>query len=403
MPLKVLVSGASIAGPALALWLSRYGAEVTVVERAPALRRGGQLVDLRGVSRESIRRLGVDAEVRAAREANYGMSFVDQRGRRRGDLRAEHFGGDGPVAEIEILRGRLSDVLHRSSLAQGVTYRFGDSIAAVHDTGKQVRVDFRSGRPESYDVVVGADGLHSELRGMLFGPGEDFLHHLGTYVSFWTADNHLGLKDWTVAYSEPGRTVGMRSILGNTKVMAFLSFRAALPSYDHRDLEAQRRIVRAHAAGMGWEASTLLAQMETADDFFFDTCSQVRLPSWSKGRVGLVGDAAYCASPLSGHGATVAVVGAHVLAGELARTPGDPAGAFARYEDKLRPWLDWIQRSAPGQGRLMTPETPLGIQFRDQLVRLLALVPAKDRLLGGPDKMSNAFELDDYSDHLVAD
>ncbi|MEV7283289.1 FAD-dependent monooxygenase [Streptomyces sp. NPDC093252] len=402
MPLKVLVSGASVAGPALALWLARYGAEVTVVERAPALRRGGQLVDLRGVSRESIRRLGVDAEVRAAREASLGMSFVDHRNRRRGELRAEHFGGDGPVAEIEILRGKLSEVLHRRCLAHGVTHRFGDSLRAVRDTGTRVEADFRSGHRERYDVVVGADGLHSELRRMLFGPDQGVLHHLGTYVSFWTADNHLGLKDWTLVHSEPGRTIGMRSILDNTKVMAFFGFRAALPSHDHRDPEAQRRIVRAHAAGMGWEAPTLLTQMETADDFFFDTCSQVRLPSWSTGRVGLVGDAAYCTSPLSGHGATVAVVGAHVLAGELARTPDDPAGAFARYEGKLRPWLDRIQRSAPGQGRLMTPETPLGIQFRDQLVRLLTLVPAKDRLLAGPDRTSNAFELDDYSDLLVA-
>ncbi|MEW1826907.1 FAD-dependent monooxygenase [Streptomyces sp. NPDC088196] len=399
--LKVLISGASIAGPALALWLAKYGADVTVVERWPELRTGGQLVDLRGVSREALRRMGVDTEVRSEREANFGLSFVDARGRTKGALRADQFGGDGPVAEIEILRGTLSRVLYDQSRDR-VDYRFGDRITSTRDDGTKVHVEFATAPAASFDVVVGADGLHSELRESLFGPETNYLHHLGTYISFWTARNHIGIKDWTVAYSEPGRTIGMRSILGNTKAMAFFSFRAGAPSYDWRDVDAQMRIVKARASGMGWEAAALLSQLDTAPDFYFDTCSQVRLPTWSAGRIGLVGDAAYSASPLSGHGATIAMVGAYVLAGELAGTPGDITGAFARYERKLRPWIGQIQRSAPDSGKTMTPRTSYGIAFRNNLVRLASHVPGKDVLIRSQINRSNAFTLDDYSRHLEA-
>ncbi|MFI1868706.1 FAD-dependent monooxygenase [Streptomyces jumonjinensis] len=398
--LKVLISGAGIAGPALALWLAKYGAEVTLVERWPELRTGGQLVDLRGVSREVLQRMDIDAAVRAASEDNFGLSFVDGRGRTKGTLRSDQFGGDGPVAEIEILRGSLSRVLHEQSQDR-VDYRFGDRITSARDEGTKVRVEFESAPAESFDVVVGADGLHSELREMLFGPETRHLHHLGTYVSFWTARNHLGLKDWTVVYSEPGRTIGMRSIVGNTKVMAMLTFRAGRPSYDWRDVDAQKRIVRARASGMGWEAAALLSQIDTAPDFYFDTCSQVSLPAWSAGRIGLVGDAAYCASPLSGHGATIAMVGAYVLAGELARTPDDVPGAFIRYEAELRPWIRRIQQSAHAQGKAMTPQTSRGIAFRNGVVRLAGHVPGKELLMRSQVRMSNSYPLDDYSRHLV--
>ncbi|MFF2026926.1 FAD-dependent monooxygenase [Streptomyces sp. NPDC058171] len=398
--LKVLISGASIAGPALALWLAEYGAEVTVVERWPELRTGGQLVDLRGVAREVIRRMGIDADVRAASEDNFGLSFVDRRGRARGTLRSDRFGGDGPVAEIEILRGSLSRVLHERSKDR-VDYRFGDRITSVRDEGAKVRVEFASASVESFDLVVGADGLHSELREMLFGPEVRHVRHLGTYVSFWTARNHLDLKDWTVVYSEPGRSIGMRSILGSTKTMAFLAFRAGPPAYDWRDVDAQKRMVRARGYGMGWEAAALLSQIETAPDFYFDTCSQVKLPAWSTGRVGLLGDAASCASPLSGHGTSIAMVGAYVLAGELARTPDDVTGAFGRYEAVLRPWVERIQRSAPGQGRVMTPETSHGIALRNGVTRLVSHLPGKALLLRNQVRLSHAVSLDDYSRHRV--
>ncbi len=391
--MKVLVVGASIAGPTAAHQLCRYGAHVTVVEQAAALRSGGQLVDVRGVGREVLCRMGIDATVRAATEANDSLVLVDRRNRSSGRLSAADFGGDGPVAEIEILRGSLSRAIVETSNAE---YRFGDRVERIVDDGDGVDVTFVSGQAERFDIVIGADGVHSDLRERTFGPNPPPLH-LDTYVSFWTAENHLDLRDETVLYSEPGRTVGMRTILDNTKVMAFLTFRGGRPSYQHRDIDAQKRITLLRGSGMAWEAAQLLSQIETATDFYFDACVQIRLPEWSRGRIALVGDAAYCASPLSGHGATISMVGAYVLAGELARAEGDHGLAFGRYQQVLAPWISRVQGSARPSGRVMTPETNFGIRLRSAFCRASQLVPDKKWLVRDTIAMSNAFRLADYA------
>ena len=399
---KVLISGASIAGPALALWLHRYGADVTVVERAPALRTGGQLVDVRGVGREVLKRMGIADQVRAAAEANYGFSLVGSRNRRKGRFTTREFGGEGPVADIEILRGELSRVIVEHTGA-GVDYRFGDRIADLTTDTDGVDVTFASGRTERFDLVIGADGLHSEVRDLLLSPHERHLEHLGIYLCFWTALNHLNLKDWTVVYSEPGRTIGMRSILNNAKVMAFLGFRGGPPSYDWRDIAAQKRIALAGASGMGWEAAQLLSQIDTADDFWFDSCTQVKLPRWSSGRVVLLGDAAWCSSPLTGHGTTLAIVGAYVLAGELALAGGDYDTAFAQYERKLRPLTGNICRSARRFGAVMIPQTTVGIRLRNDLAQLLTHMPGKSLAARSLISVSNSFGLNEYAELVDSD
>lgn len=398
---RVLVSGASIAGPALAYWLSRYGAEVVVVEKAPELRAGGQLVDLRGVGKEVVRRMELDREVRAAAEANYGLSVVDRYYRVRGSLRAEDFGGDGPIAEIEILRGELSRAIYEATVGK-VEYVFGDRITALDDRDDEAVVSFASGRTESFDLVVGADGVHSELRQMVFPDESVTLTHLDSYLAFWTARNHLGIEDWTYVYNEPGRAMGMRSIVDNSRVMAFLSFRGGPPSCDYRDIDAQKRIALARGSGMGWECAQLLAQAATAPDFYFDGCYQVALESWSRGRVALVGDAAYCASPLSGHGATIALVGAYVLAGELARTPGDHEAAFDRYQERLQGWVQQVHGLATGNDKMMTPESPREIRIRNLVLRMIRFVPGKSLLMRDQMRVSNGFELPDYAHAEVA-
>jgi 2-polyprenyl-6-methoxyphenol hydroxylase-like FAD-dependent oxidoreductase len=179
--------------------------------------------------------------------------------------------------------------------------------------------------------------------------------------------------------------------------MAFAAFTSAAFGYDPQDVGAQKAVLRSHLAGMGWETERLIAQIDDADDFYFDSCSQVVLPSWSRGNVGLVGDAAYCASPLSGHGATISLVGSYVLAGELARAHGDHAAGLRAYESRFRPWLLDIQKFGSGNGRTMAPNTTLGIQFRRTLLRLQELVPAINFTLQGQVRMSNGFALPDYS------
>lgn len=396
--LKVLIAGAGIAGPALAFWLGRYGVRATVVEQAPQLRTGGQLVDIRGTAREVVRRTGLEATVRAARTTADGLSFVDARGRRQASVRAEGFGGDGPVTENEILRGRLSEIFHDAT-RDDADYVFGDRIRAVDDRPDGVLVEFEHAPAQVFDMVIGADGLHSGLRELVFGPVA--LRHLDMYLAFWTADNDLGLEGWSEAYSEPGRTVGARAINDDDAVMAFMAFTSAAFAYDHRDLGALKAVLRSRAAGMGWVADRLIAQIDDAPDFYFDSCSLVELAGWSRGRVGLIGDAAFCASPLSGHGTTMALVAAYVLAGEIARADGDHIGAFRAYEARLRPWITRIQRFAEGNGASMTPNTALGIAFRRYALRLQELLPVGSFLMRNEIRMSSGFTLPDYQDLVV--
>ena len=223
--IRVLVSGASIAGPALAHWLHRQGAEVTVVEQAPGLRPGGQAVDARGVAKEVIRRMGLDAAVRAACTDTAGAYTVDADGNVLETFRADDHGGDGYISEIEILRGDLSQVLYDDT-RDGVEYVFGDRIAELTQDADGVDVTFAGGDRRRFDLVIGADGLHSALRAMVFGPREQFVRHLGLVLAFYSVPNEFGLDRWLIDYQEAGRSAGLRPIQDATRAIAMLSFTA---------------------------------------------------------------------------------------------------------------------------------------------------------------------------------
>ncbi|GAA4199004.1 FAD-dependent monooxygenase [Actinocatenispora rupis] len=338
---RVLVSGASIAGPALAHWLRRRGAEVTVVERAPDLRPGGQAVDARGVAREVIRRMGLDAPVRAARTETAGAYTVDVDGNVLETFRADDDGGDGYIAEIEILRGDLSRVLYDDT-RDGVEYVFGDRIAELAQDADGVDVVFAGGDRRRFELVVGADGLHSALRAMVFGPRERYIRHLGHVMAFYTVPNEYGLDRWLYDYqeAESGRSAGLRPVQDATRAMAMFSFPAADLAVDHRDVEAQKRLLRERMAGLGWLAPRILTHLDDTPDFYLDQVAQVVMDRWSSGRVALLGDAAFSSSPLSGGGTGLALVGAYVLAGELAAAGWDPAAGFARYEARMRSYVE---------------------------------------------------------------
>ena len=336
---RVLVAGASIAGPALAHWLRRRGAEVTVVERSPGLRPGGQAVDARGVAKEVIRRMGLDAAVRAARTDTAGAYTVDADGTVLETYRADDDGGDGYIAEIEILRGDLSQVLHDDT-RDGVDYVFGDRIAGLAQDADGVDVTFAGGGRRRFDLVVGADGLHSSLRAMVFGPRERFVHHLGMVLAFYSVPNEFGLDRWLLQYNEPGRSALLRPIQDATRAMAMFSFSAAGFDVDHRDIDAQKRLLREQVTGLGWLTPRLLAHLDDTPDFYLDQVAQVVMERWSSGRVGLLGDAAFSASPMSGAGTGLALVGAYLLAGELAASGWDPEAGFAAYERQMRPYVE---------------------------------------------------------------
>lgn len=343
--IRVLVAGASIAGPALAHWLHRRGAEVTVVERAPELRPGGQAVDARGVTREVIRRMGLDAAVRAARTETAGAHIVDADGKVLETYRVDDDGGDGFISEIEILRGDLSRVLYDDT-RDDVEYVFGDRIAGLTQDADGVDVAFDSGDRRRFDLVVGADGLHSSLRAMVFGPRERFVRHLGHVLAFYSVPNEFGLDRWLIDYEEAGRSAGLRPIQDATRAMAMFSFPAGDFDVDYRDVAAQKRLLRERMAGMGWLTSRILAHLDDTPDFYLDQVAQVVMDRWSHGRVGLLGDAAFSSSPMSGQGTGLALVGAYLLAGELAAAGWDPEAGFAGYERRMRSFVEANQEIA---------------------------------------------------------
>ncbi|MEA5366940.1 FAD-dependent monooxygenase [Amycolatopsis sp., V23-08] len=339
--IRVLVAGASIAGPALAHWLRRRGAEVTVVERAPGLRPGGQAVDARGVTKEVIVRMGLDAPVRAARTETAGAYTVDADGTVLETFSAEDDGGDGYISEIEILRGDLSQVLYDDT-RDGVEYVFGDRIAELTQDADGVDVVFAGGDRRRFELVIGADGLHSSLRGMVFGPRERFVRHLGLVLAFYSVPNEFGLDRWLLDHQDKatGRSASLRPIGDATRAMAMFSFPAADFDVDYRDIEAQKVLLRERVAGLGWLTPRILAHLDDTPDFYLDQVAQVVLDRWSSGRVGLLGDAAFCASPMSGQGTGLALVGAYLLAGELAAAGWDPAAGFAAYEARMRSFVE---------------------------------------------------------------
>ncbi|MGZ3148212.1 FAD-dependent monooxygenase [Lentzea chajnantorensis] len=327
---NVLISGASIGGPALAYWLRHHGFDVTVVERHRGLRPGGQAVDVRGPALDVVERMGLGDRLRSMTTGMRGMSVVDEEGTEL-HRSTEHTltGGDLASPDVEVMRDDLARLLFDA--VEGVEYLFDDTITAIDGT----RVTFERAAPRDFDVVVGADGLHSNVRRLVFGPEAQFVRHLGTNLAVFTAPNFLGLDHWQVF--QQGEVVGggVMSARANAECRVYMGFYGEV-DFDHRDVEAQRRLVAEKFADAGWEWQTALKHMWEAPDFHFDAMAQVRMPSWSRGGVVLLGDAGYCGSPLSGQGTSLALVGAYVLAGELSV---NRETAFQRYEELLRPYV----------------------------------------------------------------
>jgi 2-polyprenyl-6-methoxyphenol hydroxylase-like FAD-dependent oxidoreductase len=366
---KVLISGAGIAGTALAWWLTEHGARVTVVERADAPRDGGYKVDIRGAALTVVERMGLLDAVRAHRTGVRTGSVVDATGRRVASMDADTFGGR-VHHDAELLRGDLGRLL-REATGDRVDYRFGDTITAI-DEG----VTFASGRQATYDLVVGADGLRSGTRALAFGTGG--VHDLGHYVAIYSVPNHLRLDREELTYVGPGRTALVYSTANQADAKAMFLF--ADPGGERPSGRAAQQAFLAGAyAHEGWEVPRLLDAMAGAGDFYFDTISQTRLDGWSRGRVTLVGDAAYCASPASGQGTSLALVGAYVLAGELAAAGLDDGPR--RYEERMRPYVERNQRLGPANIKRMVLRNRSQVRMSMRMLAVLNRLPGKERIL----------------------
>lgn len=392
--MKIVINGAGVAGPTLAYWLRRSGHEVLLVEHATRPRTGGYIVDFWGRGYDIAQRMGV---LRAILEDGYSMRevrFVDREG---------HANGGFPVTVFSrMTEGRYTSVA-RSDIAasivgaldDGVERIYGDSVAAIEDHGERVGVTFDRAPGREVDLVVGADGLHSRVRRLAFGPDESFEVSLGYHVAAFEVSGYRPRDELVyVSRSVPGRQVSRFSLRDDRTMFLFVLRDEYLPSGPlSTDEERKEALVRAYA-GVGWETPAILEALRTAGDLYFDRVSQIRIDHWSRGRVALVGDAAACVSLMAGEGTSLGMTEAYVLAGELRATPRDPSAAFARYEERLRPLLARKQASAARFASSFAPRTAFGIGFRNVATRLMRIPFVAERLVGAD--VRDDFELPEY-------
>ncbi|HYO04423.1 MAG TPA: FAD-dependent monooxygenase [Mycobacterium sp.] len=368
--MNILVSGAGIAGLACALELGTRGHDVTVVEYAGHLRFTGTPIDVRGDAIEAVDRMGLLAKIQQQRVRMSELTqFVDGRGEPVARI---------PMAEIndsdddvELLREDLVGIL-ADALPDTALIRFGDSIETLTDVGAGADVRFASGRTGRYHLVVGADGLHSAVRTLVFGPERKFLRHLGVYFALAEHPGEARFEGFNSIYNVPGRMAGVFRYGG--KAVAVFEFRSEPIDYDHHDLDAQKKIlIDAFASYQSWRIPELLDAARADPRFYFTSASQIHLPSWHRGRVVLVGDAGYSPAFLSGRGTSLALTGARFLAEELERCGSHDAAAhtaaFARYEARQRPYVTFAQGRVENGRDRMLPATWAAIAARNEALR----------------------------------
>ncbi|GHG02394.1 MULTISPECIES: FAD-dependent monooxygenase [Amycolatopsis] len=374
---RVLISGASIAGPALAFWLRQAGFAVTVVEKAAGLRVGGYPIDVRGTALDAVGRMGILPRLRDLHISTRRLTFLDADGGVIASLAPEAIIGATEGGDLEIRRGDLIRTLY-DLVRDDVEFRFGDTIETLADHAGGVDVTFRGGREERYDLVIGADGLHSRTRELVFGDEAPFHHYLGYCFAGFTMPNDFGLFREGLAWSTPGKGAALYAVLDSEEVHGFLvSARPEPPLEAFRDPEAQRDLIAGTFAGDGWEVPRMVAAMRQADDLFFDVISQIRMPAWSSGRVALAGDAAHAPSFLTGQGASLALVGAYLLGHALATIP-DHAAAFAAYENRFRGFVEANQALVTAGQATLFPATAEALERRNAALRQLTAVPRSE-------------------------
>jgi 2-polyprenyl-6-methoxyphenol hydroxylase-like FAD-dependent oxidoreductase len=374
----VLISGASIAGPALALWLARYGATVTVVERASVLRGGGQAVDFKGETHHTVlTRMGILDEVIKRQTGGHDQTVVDAQGRPQTVIPGEFTGGD-----IEIRRGDLAQILYERT-KDSCEYIFGDSITSLTETAGGVHVTFEKQAPRTFDLVVGADGIHSNVRRLAFGPEKNYVRYLGHYYALANLDVP---GDEALMYNEPGRMVA----LGGPKAESFFVFASPELSYDRYDPAQQQKLLVDAYQGGEWRIPELLPKVPGSPDFYMDTLSRVDMNEFAKGRVVLLGDSAY-GNTLGGFGTGLAIVGAYVLAGELHRAGGDHTVAFRRYTELMRPYAKVAKKT--NAGPFLAPANARGIRMRNWTFKYTALFGLMMKIT---DRFATKIDLPDY-------
>lgn len=372
---RILISGASIAGPTLAYWLHQHGFKVTIVEKAPSLRLGGQSIDASGPARQIARWMGIEPEIRAVSSQEAGIQWVDKHNRV-----AAAFPRDHPLSitdEMEILRGDLVNILYEHT-KQNVTYRFNTQISRLEQDDEQATVTFSDGQQEAYDLVIAAEGIRSKTRKLMFND-ESVFKYMGVCVAYMTIPRTKTDTNWARWYTaDASRILLLRpDSKGTTRASVFFLYPHA--DFEKLDPPDRKRLVVQKLFDADWEAPRLTEALEQGEEFYFDGIGQIKAPHWFRGRLGMIGDAAYCPSPMTGKGVTLAMVGAYLLAGELSRHERYQ-DAFASYEQLMRPYVKSVQRLPPGVPHLLYPTTATGVAIINKLAGLVASNAVKKAL-----------------------
>ncbi|ACK49361.1 monooxygenase FAD-binding [Methylocella silvestris BL2] len=395
---NVLISGASIAGPALAFWLTRYGINTTVVEKASSLRGGGYPIDIRGTALDAVERMGLYPQMRAAHVDSQSIAFVDERGAVIAKMDPEAVTGGVRGRDVEIRRGDIATILYAATKDKA-NYKFNDSIAALDEHADGVAVTFASGDTGTYDIVIGADGLHSNTRSLIFGDESQFEKYIGFCFAGFTIPNIFGLDRSALAYTLPGKNAVVYAGNDGGPAHAFLIFRHPTSPFRKRIAdEDKRKLTASMFEGVnGWIVPQLVEDMRKAEDLFFDAVSQIHMPIWSRGRIALAGDAAHATSFLSGQGSSMALVGAYILAGELATQP-NYTSAFEAYEKLARPFVEMNQALVEEGKHIMIPDTQEELDARNAMFRRMAETPVGNVVRKADSRqIHSALALPDYS------
>jgi len=373
--MRVLISGASIAGPVLAYWLTRRGFDVTVIERAPALRKtGGHAIDLFRPAMEITEHMGVLPRVMA--HATGTERLIAHRSGHPGSIDLDYHKVLVAISDrhVEIMRDDLSEIYYDAGRAE-VEYLFGDEITAIADDGA---VTFANHAPRTFDIIVGADGLHSGVRRLIFGADAGHTEYLGSGLAVVSVPKSFAREGESTMFFDIGRTAGIYTARHLDDARAVFLFRSEpQPDVHHRDTQRQQQLLRAAFSGMDPMVDGWLAELAHPTSFYFDSITQLQLTSWSKGRVTLVGDAGYCPGPAVGGSTSLAVLGAYVLAGELARAGGDHTVAFRAYEDIMREPVLRSRALARTMSKSILPSSALGVRALITTGRLLSVLPTR--------------------------
>ena len=391
--LKIAISGAGVAGPALAYWLRRGGHEPTLIEAAPALRTGGYMIDFWGVGYEVAERMGIAPAVHAAGYDLQEVRYVDGGGRTAAHISAQTMARELGDRFTSLPRGDLAALIYEALNGDVATW-FGVTIERMVEGEDGVRVGVSDGSAETFDLVIGADGLHSTVRRLAFGPDEQFERHIGYYVAAFDAEGYRPRDELAyVSYGYPGRQISRFAQRDDRTMFLFVFAAEHLGGPEPTGVEGRKATLIRVFADAAWEWPAVKQALADAEDIYFDRVSQISMPAWSKGRVALVGDAAACVSLVAGEGTGLGMTEAYVLAGELCQSI-DHLEAFASYEGRLRRFIEGKQKAARAFASSFTPKTSFGVWFRNQATRLMAIPGVPGLLVGA--QMRDDFALPRY-------